>query len=90
MKHLAAQLTSKGQLTLPKGIRDRLKVASGDRVEFVEDESGRIYLRAKSVRAADLAGILKKPGQRPVTVEEMNEAVAAAAVERYEQAIGRR
>lgn len=89
MRYLA-QLTSKGQLTLPKGIRDRLKVASGDRVEFVEDESGRIYLRAKSVRAADLAGILKKPGQRPVTVEEMNEAVAAAAVERYEQAIGRR
>lgn len=86
----SAQLTSKGQLTVPKGIRDRLKVTSGDRIEFVEDESGRIYLRAKTIRAADLAGILKKPGRKPATIEEMNEAVAVAAAERYERAVGRR
>jgi AbrB family looped-hinge helix DNA binding protein len=86
----SAQLTSKGQLTVPKGVRDRLKVTSGDRIEFVEDESGRIYLRAKTIRAADLAGILKKPGRKPATIEEMNEAVAAAAAERYERAVGRR
>lgn len=90
MMNQSAQLTSKGQLTVPKAIRDHLKVTSGDRIEFVEDENGRIYLRAKTVRAADLAGILKKPGQRMVTIEEMNDAVATAAAERYERAVGRR
>lgn len=84
-----AQLTSKGQLTLPKVIRDRLKVSVGDRVEFVEESDGRIYLRAKTVRGSDLAGILKRPGQRTASIEEMNEAVAEAAAERYRRAIDR-
>ena len=35
-------LTSKGQLTLPKAIRDRLRLESGDRIDFVVDAKGRL------------------------------------------------
>ena len=64
-------VTSKGQTTIPKEIRDRLNLHPGDRVEFVVDEDGRVVVLPATVDAAELAGLLKPPG-RAVSVEEMN------------------
>ncbi len=70
----AATLTSKGQITLPKSVRDRLGVGTGDRIEFVETEQGFLVLPAtRDVRA--LKGLLPKR-RKPVTIQDMNRAVA--------------
>ncbi|MBH0187471.1 MAG: AbrB/MazE/SpoVT family DNA-binding domain-containing protein [Nitrospira sp.] len=52
-------VTSKGQTTIPKEIRDHLHLKPGDRVEFVTDEDGRVVLLAATVDVAELAVMLK-------------------------------
>jgi AbrB family looped-hinge helix DNA binding protein len=67
-------ITSKGQTTIPKDIRDRLHLRPGDRLEFVVDDDGRVVVLPATVDAAELAGVLKPPS-RPVSVEAMNRAI---------------
>ena len=69
-------LTSKGQITLPKAIRDRLGVETGDEVDFVANERGDIVVRAVTVEIGELRGMLKRKRTRGVTVERMNAAIA--------------
>ena len=69
-----ATLTSKGQITLPKSVRDRLHLQSGDRVDFVETQAGFMMLPAKR-ELSELMGVLKKP-RRPVSIDDMNRAIA--------------
>jgi AbrB family looped-hinge helix DNA binding protein len=73
-----ATLTSKGQITLPKEVRDALGVATGDRVEFVETGKGVYEVVAASRDVRELKGIIDRPG-RAVSVEEMRKAVARRA-----------
>lgn len=42
--HAAAKVTSKGQITVPRAVRERLRLSPGDEIEFVEDEHG-MYVR---------------------------------------------
>ncbi len=71
----SASLTSKGQVTVPKAIRDRLKVGTGDRLDFIV-EGDRVVLRAGNRNIRSLEGILRRQGQKAVSVEEMNAAIA--------------
>ena len=69
-----ATLTTKGQITIPKEVRERLGVEAGDRLEFVEQERGvsRVVAATKDVR--HLKGLVPRPRQ-PVSVEDMKAAV---------------
>ena len=69
-----ATLTTKGQITIPKEVRERLGVEAGDRLEFVEQERGvyRVVAATRDVR--HLKGLVPKPRQS-VSVEEMKAAV---------------
>lgn len=80
----ASTLTSKGQITLPKELRDRLGVREGDRVVFQVDEQGRVILVPETRDPlGNLVGLLRHRAKgRPATVEEMNEAVRARAAEK--------
>lgn len=71
-----ATITSKGQITIPKDVRDKLGLESGDQVNFIILEDGRVLMQPATVRVMELKGILHKKGRRPVTVEEMNAAIA--------------
>ena len=76
-----ATLTSKGQVTLPKSIRDRHDLKPGDTVEFRE-EGGRLWVEAKPVRAVDLIGILgKSPAGVSLSDEELVQAIDDAVAE---------
>ena len=80
------KLSAKGQVVLPKGVRDAHGWKPG--VEFiVETTPAGVLLRPKSGkrtgRIADLAGMLKRPGRKPVSLEAMDAAVAAAAKSRH-------
>ena len=70
-------MTSKGQLTIPKEVRDELRLHAGDRLE-VTVEDGKVVMRPMTVGILDLIGILPRP-ERAMSVEEMNAAIAAAA-----------
>ena len=77
-----ATLTSKGQLTLPKVIRDRLRLAAGDQVDFVVRDDGTVVLRPTTVDVKELKGLLHRKGIKPLTVEAMNAAIRRRAVGR--------
>jgi antitoxin PrlF len=66
----AATLTSKGQTTIPKDVRDHLHLRPGDRLEFVLTDDA-VLLRPITRPITDLKGFLPKP-RKPVTIEEMN------------------
>ena len=70
-------ITVKGQATIPKAIRDHLRLKPGDRVKFFVHPDGSVVLLPK-LPASALRGIVKAR-RRPVTVEAMNEAIAAGA-----------
>jgi len=72
-----ATLTSKGQITLPKAVRDALGLKAGDKVEF-EYVDGRFVIRPLNRSALELAGVLHRPGMKALSVEEMDEALGKA------------
>jgi antitoxin PrlF len=76
---MESAITSKGQATIPKAIREHLRLKAGDRVKFFIHPDGSVALLPK-LGARALRGIVR-PRHRPVTIAEMNEAVAAGAAE---------
>jgi AbrB family looped-hinge helix DNA binding protein len=77
-----SRLTSKGQITVPQAVRQALGLEAGDKVDFVQVEGGyKLVPLRKDVRA--LKGRFAGRVERPVSLEEMDEAIAeAAAAER--------
>lgn len=69
-----ATLTSKGQITIPKSVRERLGLQAGDQLDFVVQEDGSVRLRRRKRSLLDLVGMIKT--DRHVTLEEMDEAIA--------------
>jgi len=70
-----ATVTSKGQVTIPKQIRELLKVKAGDHIDFVVEDDGRVLVRAGTVHVSELKGLLHRPGRRTVSLEEMEDAI---------------
>jgi AbrB family looped-hinge helix DNA binding protein len=69
-------MTSKGQVTVPRKIREALRIRPGDRIDFVLGADGEVRLRAGDVDVSTLRGLLRRPGRAPVTLEEMEEAIS--------------
>jgi AbrB family looped-hinge helix DNA binding protein len=70
-----ATITSKGQITIPKSIREFLKVKAGDQLDFVIADDGQVLVRPGTVSVHELKGLLHRPGRRPVTLAEMEAAI---------------
>lgn len=70
-----ATISSKGQITIPADVRQALHVGTGDRVEFVEVETGRYEFVAATRSVTELKGMFGK-AKRVVSIEEMNRAIA--------------
>lgn len=75
---MESTVTSKGQITIPKQIRDLLDLDAGDRVDFHVAQDGTVRLVPVTRPIASLKGMLPKP-QRTVTLEEMDAAIARGA-----------
>lgn len=67
-----ATLTSKGQTTIPKEIRDSLGMKAGDRMTFTLMPDATVVMRVKSKSITDLAGLLHKKGRKTVPVEQLS------------------
>ncbi len=75
----SATVTSKGQITIPVKVRNSLGLHTGDRVQFVETDKGKFVMTAANRSIQELEGILWRKGRKPVTIEEMDEAIARGA-----------
>ena len=73
-----ATLTSKGQITLPRKVREHLRVQTGDAVDFVIGSDGEVRVQAGEVDVSELKGLLREPGRRPVTLDQMDGAIRRA------------
>lgn len=67
-----ATLTSKGQTTIPKTIRDGLHMKAGDRMTFTLMPDGVVIMRVKNKHISELAGLLHKKGRKPVPIEMLS------------------
>jgi antitoxin PrlF len=68
----AATLTSKGQTTIPKEIRDGLGMKPGDRISFTLMPDGTVIMRVKRTSVMKLAGALHKKGRKPVSIQQLS------------------
>ena len=66
-------LTSKGQITIPKVIRDYLNVDSGDKIEFIIDEEGHVVMTAKTFSLNDIVGMVER--RKGVSIDDMKEVI---------------
>jgi AbrB family looped-hinge helix DNA binding protein len=71
-------ITSKGQITVPKVVREALAVHPGDTLAFLIHDDGTVTVEAETVDLLQLRGAVR-PGRRGVTVEDMNEAIRRSA-----------
>lgn len=78
-----ATLTSKGQVTLPKEIRDRLSLDAGAVLDFQIQPDNTITARHVQPDARRIRGLLKSPHAAAPTVEQMDEAVSRHLRERH-------
>ncbi len=65
-----ATLTSKGQTTIPREIREHLRLETGQRLEFVIDAAGQVILVPATVDVRSLKGFFPRPA-RPVSLDAM-------------------
>ena len=85
--NIRSKITSKGQTTIPSEVRELLGLKPGDMVTYeIEEKSVRI---GKARSALEFAGILYDPNRKPLTIEEMDEAIGEAINERYENSFDR-
>ena len=77
---VTANVTTKGQVTIPVEVRQRLGIESGGRIEFVEIEGG-YAIRPAINDVRSLKGLLRKP-LKPVTINDMNAAIRVRGASR--------
>jgi antitoxin PrlF len=70
----SASVTSKGQITIPAEVREKMRLHAGSRVAFIENEDGDFVLKAKTGSLSAVKGMFKWTG-KPVSIEEMNETI---------------
>jgi AbrB family looped-hinge helix DNA binding protein len=87
---MLATLTSKGQVTLPKEIRDRLGLDAGSLLDFQILADNTITARAVRPDARRIRGLLKSPHAIPPTVQQMDEAVARHLRDKHPAPAGRK
>jgi antitoxin PrlF len=76
MNAFVSTVTQKGQVTIPKDMRESLHLATGDKVEFVLNARGEVVIKPLTRKVADVAGLLSKYKKAyPITVEAMNQAI---------------
>lgn len=74
-----ARLTAKGQVTIPKQIREYLHLDTGSKIDFVIDENGDVKVIPLNVAVEDLSGILHREGMKPASIEKMEQAIIEGA-----------
>lgn len=76
-----ATITSKGQVTIPKDIRDILRIGPGDQVDFIVGDEGEVVISPRTCDFRSLKGLFYKKGRKAATLEDMEKAIKKGASE---------
>lgn len=74
-------ITTKGQVTIPKHIRDELNLKPSDKVVFEVKDNKIVATKALSIK--EMRGIFHVPGKKPLSDREMDKVIAEAVVEKF-------
>ncbi len=78
-----ATITSKGQITIPKDVRNILHLESGSKVDFFINDNGEAVMRSLSKTTEDVFGILSSPKRRKVSIREMDKKLKSTLKKRW-------
>lgn len=78
---MQTSISSKGQITVPKAVRDSLHLEPGDRLQFILEADGSVRLIPVRTSVKALEGMLPKP-DRARTIDEMRAAIMQGATDR--------
>ncbi len=78
-----ATLTTKGQVTIPKSIREALKLHTGDKIEIIATEKREAVIRPVSKKVDDIFCKLHKPDQKTISLEEVNDVIRNRMKDKY-------
>jgi len=78
-----ATVTTKGQVTIPKEIRDSLKINTGDKIEIFITSEREAIIRTISKKVDDVFGKLHKIGRQAVSIDDMNDAIKKRMQEKF-------
>jgi AbrB family looped-hinge helix DNA binding protein len=78
-----ATITTKGQITIPKAIRDSLMLSAGDKIEFVVIDKREALIRPVSKKVDEVFGMLYKQDREALSVDEMNKKLRLKLKDRY-------
>ena len=81
----AAIVSDEGQVTLPKGLRDRLGMRPGSRLEFQVADDGTLRARVLARGADALFGLLAREGEPSKSLDEMDAAVTTGVRSRVKR-----
>ena len=70
-----ATLTTKGQVTIPKKIRESLRLHTGDKIEIIVTEKREAIIRPISKKVDDIFCKLHKSGRKAISLEAMDDAI---------------
>ena len=75
---MATVITSNGQVTIPKPVRDKLKLHTGDRLDFIVESDGTARIVPVTASIKELKGLVPAP-KRKLSLEDMDKAIAKGA-----------
>ena len=78
-----ATLTSKGQITVPKAIREYLNIDTGDQVEFIIAGEGKVIMCAKTIEVDELCGMVER--KQGVSISDMKQGIKDKITGRHNQ-----
>src|SRR2546423_9472022 len=82
-----ATISEDGKLTIPETLLEQFGIAAGVKVDLSLNEKGELVVRKAKKDWRDFRGIFKSPRQRPVSIEEKNEAIGGAIVQKYKRGL---
>ncbi|MFY0684094.1 MAG: AbrB/MazE/SpoVT family DNA-binding domain-containing protein [Balneola sp.] len=81
----SATITSKGQVTIPKKVRDKLHLKSGDTINFEVESANSARITSAKRSRSEAYGILFREDQKAYTVEEMDEGITEYLRKKYKK-----
>lgn len=82
---MLATVTDKGQVTVPKNIRDQLNIVTGSKLDFEVEEDGSLRVRVLARGSENLFGLVRRSGIKPLGIKAMDEGIVAATKARNQR-----